>query len=317
MDNARAWAVRSKPHHIPRMREFLAHGMVAIGWPGLGDLTGIDRDEIRRRLEPQPYTRGDPRKIGRQSGELERFVNEMTAGDFVVVPNGADIYVAEVVSDYIYRADEERPEDGYSHWRMVRYLNDRKPFAREELPDELARALRCQITVFSVPIQDVWSLVNVPGPPPAEHFVRPPIVGIQELLERIESGRKLPERNMEAAVEDLLRRLGHNAKRIVFQSGRIDVAINDSSGKPEFVFEVKRSISQRTVRDQARRQAFDYAARTGARFVILTDSDRYEIYDRQAGLDHDSMLMGSFQLTKFRREDVAMLDELRPTAGTP
>ncbi len=135
-------------------------------------------------------------------------------------------------------------------------------------------------------------------------------------MERIESGHNLPERNMEAAVEDLLRRLGHDAKRIVFQSGRIDVAINDSSGKPEFVFEVKRSISQRTVRDQARRQAFDYAARTGARFVVLTDGDRYEIYDRKEGLDHGSMLIGSFQLTKFRPEDIAMLDELRPTAGT-
>ncbi len=316
MDNAGAWAVRPNPCHINRMHEFLAHGMVAIGWPGLGDLTGVDREEIRRRLEPQPYTRGDPRKIGRQSGELDRFVNEMTAGDFVVVPNGADIYVAEVVSDYIYRADQERPDDVYSHWRMVKYLNERRPFARGDLPDELARALRCQITVFSVPIHDVCSLLNLSAPPPAEHFVRPPIIGIEELMERIESGRKLPERNMEAAVEELLRRLGHNAKRIVFQSGRIDVAINDSSGKPEFVFEVKRSISQRTVRDQARRQAFDYAARTGARFVVLTDSDRYEIYDRQAGSDYDSTLMGSFQLTKFRRDDIATLDELRPTAGT-
>lgn len=297
------------------MCEFLAHGTVAIGWPGLGDLTGVDRDEIRRRLKPQAYTRGGPHQVGRESGELDRFVNEMGIGDFVVVPDVADIYVAEVLSDYIYRADQERPDDGYSHWRMVRYLNDRKPFAREDLPDELARALRCQITVFSVPIPDVWSLLNVPGPPPAEHFVRPPISGIEELMERIESGRNLPERNMEAAVEDLLRRLGHDAKRIVFQSGRIDVAINDLSGNPEFVFEVKRSISQRTVRDQARRQAFDYAAQTGARFVVLTDSDRYEIYDRQAGPDYDSTLMGSFQLTKFRREDVALLDVLRPTAG--
>ena len=84
MDSARAWAVRPNPCHINRMHEFLAHGMVAIGWPGLGDLTGVDRDEIRRRLEPQPYTGGDPRKIGRQSGELDRFVNEMTAADFVV-----------------------------------------------------------------------------------------------------------------------------------------------------------------------------------------------------------------------------------------
>ncbi len=144
----------------------------------------------------------------------------------------------------------------------------------------------------------------------------PPFDGAQAILQRIRETRGLPERNMEALVQDFLLRLGHPSESIMFQVGRIDVVVNDPSGKPLFVFEVKRSLQSKKERDQARRQGFDYAARTGARFVVLTDADRYEIYDRKAGLDHDSMLIGSFQLTKFRREDVALLDELRPTAGT-
>lgn len=144
----------------------------------------------------------------------------------------------------------------------------------------------------------------------------PPFDGAKAFLQRIRETRGLPERNMEALVQDFLLRLGHPSESIIFQAGRIDVVVNNPSGKPLFVFEVKRSLRSKKERDQARRQAFDYAAQTGARFVVLTDADRYEIYDREAGLHHDLMLQGSFQLTKFRREDVAMLDMLRPTAGT-
>ena len=142
----------------------------------------------------------------------------------------------------------------------------------------------------------------------------PPFDSAQAILQRIRETRGLPERNMEALVQDFLLRLGHPSESIMFQVGRIDVVVNDPSGKPLFVFEVKRSLRSTKERDQARRQGFDYAARTGARFVVLTDADRYEIYDRKEGLDHDSMLRGSFQLTKFRRDDIAMLDELRPTS---
>jgi hypothetical protein len=39
--------------------------------------------------------------------------------------------------------------------------------------------------------------------------------------------------------------------------------------------------------------------------------DQFDAYDRTRGLDHASMLCGSFRLTEFRAEDVAVLDVLR------
>jgi len=141
--------------------------------------------------------------------------------------------------------------------------------------------------------------------------VLPRFDNAEQLLEQIRSTRDLPERNMENHVRELLLRLGHHPTRIVFQSGRIDLTLSDSSGKILCVFEVKRSLSSLKDRRQALRQAFDYANKTGAKFVVITDSDTFEIYDRTKGLDHSTQLQARFRLTEFKSDDEARLDLLR------
>jgi hypothetical protein len=65
------------------------------------------------------------------------------------------------------------------------------------------------------------------------------------------------------------------------------------------------------LRAQARRQGLDYACQTGARFIVITDADRYEIYDHHRGWDFDSMYCGRFQPTQFYAASAAVLDLLR------
>ena len=46
-----AWIVRPYPHGKYRIKEFLANNMIAIGWPGIGDLSScIGLDDIKSRL---------------------------------------------------------------------------------------------------------------------------------------------------------------------------------------------------------------------------------------------------------------------------
>ncbi len=142
--------------------------------------------------------------------------------------------------------------------------------------------------------------------------ITPPFEGASEYLDRVKAVRGLPERNMEDLVKELLVRLGHSPGSVLFQIGYIDVLVNGSDGKPRFVLEVKPSLRSKTDRDSALRQAFDYANRNGAPIVIITDADTYEIYDRQAGLDHASMLRAKFQLTGFKESDVSGLEFLKP-----
>jgi hypothetical protein len=151
-----------------------------------------------------------------------------------------------------------------------------------------------------------------PRPPArATGVALPPIPDAESFLAHVRSISGQPERNMEDAVKEFLVRLGHPRGNIRFQIGHIDVTVTSMAGEPLFVFEVKRSLASPAVRVEAMRQGFDYAGRVGARFVVITDADRYEVFDRTKGLSHDAMRCGEFQLTAFRASDTTVLDLLR------
>lgn len=149
-------------------------------------------------------------------------------------------------------------------------------------------------------------------PGESEPVVLPPVPEAAALVERIRSLVGLPERNHEDVVKDLLLRLGFGASAIVFQRGRIDLCVLAEDRRTAAVFEVKRTIAVESERAAARRQGMDYAGQTGALMVVITDGDRYEIYDRRRGHDYETMLCGRFQITSFRGSDVPALDLLRP-----
>lgn len=144
-------------------------------------------------------------------------------------------------------------------------------------------------------------------------FDIPPIANADLLLERIRQVQGLPERNMEEVVKSFLILLGHPEACVRFQIGHVDVGVKDRQGKIRMVIEVKRSLLVEKAWRDARRKGFDYASEVGSPFVIVTDSDVYEVYDRSAGHDYDSMLRGRFQLTKFTQADRVVLDLLRPS----
>ncbi len=147
---------------------------------------------------------------------------------------------------------------------------------------------------------------------PAGGFVLPPFDGAASLLAHVRSIAGQPERNMEDAVKEFLICLGHDRASIRFQVGHIDVTVTGASGEPLYVYEVKRSLANPATRAEAIRQGFDYAGRIGARFVVISDADRYEVFDRTRGLSHEAMRCGEFQLTAFRAADAEVLDVLRP-----
>ncbi len=144
-----AWVVRPYPHNIYRMREFLEGNLVAVGWPALGDLTGMTtRDEIKHQLSKQ-YG-GSARPLGAAAGSLYRFVVEILKGDFIVVPDGDNVYFSVVTSDYRYEPTVATDEEGYPHQRKVRWLQDGRPLPRKALTGRMSNTLKGRLSVFSI-----------------------------------------------------------------------------------------------------------------------------------------------------------------------
>jgi 5-methylcytosine-specific restriction enzyme B len=131
------------PTFWPVMRD---GNYVAIGWPKLGDLTGVLgsqtlRDQLKRMLAEQyPNT---PQVIGKSASEINNFLKYLDDGDLVVAANGNTILgVGRVDSNSQYRYE---PTDHFSHRRSVIWL-DVEPWA---LPQQ--EALRTTFRELKIP----------------------------------------------------------------------------------------------------------------------------------------------------------------------
>lgn len=151
----KAWLVRPKPEGKDRMTEFLDSDIVAIGWPEIGSLEGLDRTHIRQKLVGPPcnYT---SLELGNALATIDIFVNQMSINDYVLVPHGDDIYFGIIKSNYKY--DDAKEDDGYPHQRDVTWLAG--PIARTQLPIDLRKSLKVHRTTADLS-HHVQSIINL------------------------------------------------------------------------------------------------------------------------------------------------------------
>ena len=143
----RAWVVRPYPHGIYRMQEFLDENIIAIGWPGIGDLSFVrTREDIEQALGTEYQHL--PRELGQAKGNLFRFVREIESDDYVVVPDGGDVYFGSVTSDYRYVAEND--EQGFPHQRSVSWFHEKSPFPRQLLTGRNWNTLTARQAVFEI-----------------------------------------------------------------------------------------------------------------------------------------------------------------------
>lgn len=118
-----AWLVRPFPHNIKRLDMFKKADIIAIGWPGIGDLSQKSREGIKEILAGAPYQLKGL-ELGNAYATIDIFVNRMSIGDLVLIPDGDDIYFAEITSEYYLDAAADNADEGYPHQRTIKWLAD-------------------------------------------------------------------------------------------------------------------------------------------------------------------------------------------------
>lgn len=134
-----AWLVRPNPHNIHRINEFKAQNIIAVGWPGIGDLTGKSREEIKSLLEGPPY-QYTSLELGNSYATIDILVNQISIGDLILIPNHDDIYFAKILGPYKYDSSKDNNTDGYPHQRNIEFLTG--PINRSTLPSDLRNSLK-------------------------------------------------------------------------------------------------------------------------------------------------------------------------------
>ncbi|HTK76922.1 MAG TPA: isocitrate lyase/phosphoenolpyruvate mutase family protein [Gemmataceae bacterium] len=120
------------------------------------------------------------------------------------------------------------------------------------------------------------------------------------------------EEKRQLVVQFFYQVLGYKRARVRSEHKHNDVRVHDRRDQPWLVVEVKPLLEAEREKRAARRQGFDYAHRLGMRFVVISDDDYYEVFDRCAGqrLRYDEMRQGAFQLTALRLRDADLLSML-------
>lgn len=133
-----AWLVRPFPHEIKRLDKFKANNMIAVGWPGIGDLSGKTRENIKTILSGNPYSLSGI-ALGNAYATIDIFVNRMQPGDLVLIPDGEDIYFAEITGAYYLDKSVNNNTDGYPHQRKINWLAN---VSRKDLTTALRSSLK-------------------------------------------------------------------------------------------------------------------------------------------------------------------------------
>lgn len=141
-----AWLIRPVPHGIPRVTEFKEKGIIAVGWPCIGNLKGKSREDLKHLLSLPPYSLTGL-ALGNAYATIDIFVNQMEVGDLLLMPNGEDIYLGEVTSDYYLDAAVDSNEEGYPHQRTAKWITN---ISRKDLSMELRSSLKVHRTTANL-----------------------------------------------------------------------------------------------------------------------------------------------------------------------
>lgn len=143
MEFTNLWLVRAIPEKNNRIDEFLEKNIVAIGWAKLGNMTHKDKNDISKILSLNSYKNSNV-----TVGVLNHFFNNMKKNDLCIIPDGDNIYLARVKSDYYFVPAEVNDE--YPHQRKVEFLNKDNPINRNELPKNIQKSLGAQNTIANL-----------------------------------------------------------------------------------------------------------------------------------------------------------------------
>ena len=294
----------------------LANNIITIGWPELGDISNMSHQALSESVAETYPERPAPTRLAKM---LWRFYNEIGVGDLVIARRGRMVLAAvgEVTRPAVYSPGKNphinAPNVLGVSWRDTPRDKD---FGRIVFPIS---------TVTSISEERFQNLVAVGEPPTGgqakeekqeaaqkkEEFLKPfwllRLLGDIEMLKKDASHQ---ERAHEALVEAFYEAIGYKRyEDIKHRQGRIDIAIHER-GDAKIVNEVKRDWGLSVESEKTVDQAYRYANRTGARFVVITNGDYYGVFDRESGLSIKDNYVGEFRLSQLNSSDIGVIDLL-------
>ncbi|HWL23306.1 MAG TPA: hypothetical protein VNR38_06090 [Ureibacillus sp.] len=115
----KVFQMKYRPHGENRYKQFLKEDIVAIGWPGIGNLEGQSKEEIKKQLEGiYGLTSG---RLGNALGAIWCFKNTMKDGDILLIRYKKKVSIG-IIGPYQYIHSLDNDIDGYCHQRTIEWV---------------------------------------------------------------------------------------------------------------------------------------------------------------------------------------------------
>lgn len=183
MPQRSAYVVQLAPKGSDCVPQALANNQITIGWSEAGGLLdgALDwrgfREALRHKYGSLQLSE---MQLDRATSQMWRFLRDMKPGDFVLIPYGAEFFVAEVAGAPTY--DRQLVAEGRAYQRPVRWLNGKRPLMRGLASSALVSRLRspgvCAEAYDLVPeIQDCLRVAAGLSPPSLSNEVHARMAG--------------------------------------------------------------------------------------------------------------------------------------------
>lgn len=216
-----AFVLRISPSGVDRVSEALSSNQIIIGWAKAKGLLDekLSWEEFRGIISDEYYVDEENlRRAGAAAGHMWRFIREMKKGDLIVVPYGAEFYVAEVSGPAIY--DESKVEYDTAYRRNVIWLNKKRSISRSLAKSALISRMKTQgtcayATDLLSQIKECLILSKSGAKPTFQNDLQSRL--IRETLDEIRSGR-MDSFGFENLIHDVLIGLGADEARVIPRS---------------------------------------------------------------------------------------------------
>ncbi len=167
------WMVRAGKHG-EQEQAALEHGLIAIGWNDLPDLSTFKSKEDLARVYGEFFPDEKPKAAIIAVSQLWRFVHGIQKGDMVVLPlkSESSIQIGRITGSYAFKEFAENVK----HIRSVEWI---KKLPRATFPKDLLYSFGAACTVCQIQSNEAEARVRaildgkVPSPPPEPDEIQP------------------------------------------------------------------------------------------------------------------------------------------------
>jgi restriction system protein len=200
-----------------REQRILDHGVIAIGWEELGDLTNVQSPDQLKATYRAAYPDAAEGQVAHNVGQIWAFAKKMQRGDLVVTPikTRSEVAVGTVDSDYVHSTQYG---SDMQHVRHVKWL--RTDIPRTAFDQDLLYSFGAFMTVCQVKRDQAETRIRAvaagKAPPVAEETPSEPQVDLEEFArDQITAyvDRKFKGHGLALLVEGVLRAQGYVTKR--------------------------------------------------------------------------------------------------------